>query len=70
MEKNGFLARKYFYPLTNKFACFAGKYDGLYTPVADYISERVLTLPLYADLELDVAQKISDILVSLQGQNS
>lgn len=70
LEKNGFLARKYFYPLTNKFACFAGKYDGLYTPVADYISERVLTLPLYADLELDVAQKISDILVSLQGQNS
>ena len=67
LEKNGFLARKYFYPLTSKIACFAGKYDSWHTPVADYISERVLTLPLYADLEPDVVQNISNILASLQG---
>ena len=62
LEKNGFLSRKYFYPLTNRFACFAGKYDNTYTPVADYISERVLTLPLYADLELNTVEHICSLL--------
>lgn len=62
LEKNGFLSRKYFYPLTNRFACFAGKYDNTYTPVADYISERVLTLPLYADLELNTVEHICNLL--------
>ena len=46
-------ARKYFYPLTSSFDCFHGKFNMMDTPVAVYISKRVLTLPLYADLSLD-----------------
>ncbi len=54
----GVWARKYFYPLTNSFDCFHGKYDVMKTPVAVYISKRVLTLPLYADLLLEDVDRI------------
>ena len=57
-------ARKYFYPLTNTFECFHGKYDVTKTPVALHISKRVLTLPLYADLTLDETDRICDIILS------
>ena len=59
-DKNIF-ARKYFYPLTNSFDCFKGIYDCAATPNADYISKRVLTLPLYADLEIDDVKRICEV---------
>ncbi|MGN1157367.1 MAG: DegT/DnrJ/EryC1/StrS family aminotransferase [Agathobacter sp.] len=64
LEANGIGARKYFYPLTNSFACYHGKYDVDLTPVALHVSKRVLTLPLYADLELETADKICDVILS------
>lgn len=57
-------ARKYFYPLTNTFECFHGKYNVEETPVAKKISQRVLTLPLYADLALCDVERICDIVVN------
>lgn len=56
-------ARKYFYPLTNSFECYKGRFDVEKTPVAKYIADRVLTLPLYADLALDDVDKICDIIL-------
>ena len=64
LSQNGMGARKYFYPLTNTFDCFHGKYDAAQTPVAVHISKRVLTLPLYADLALEDVDKICDIILS------
>lgn len=64
LEKNNVYARKYFYPLTNTFAAFSGKYDVLKTPVALHISKRVLTLPLYADLSIDNVDRICDTILS------
>lgn len=64
LSENGIGARKYFYPLTNTFDCFHGRFDVQMTPVALYISLRVLTLPLYADIELEDVDKICDIIVS------
>lgn len=63
LEKNGIAARKYFYPLTNTFECFHGKYDVSKTPVALHISKRVLTLPLYADLDIKDVDRICDIIL-------
>lgn len=57
-------ARKYFYPLTNSYSAFHGKYDTLETPVALQISKRVLTLPLYADLALEDVDRICEIILS------
>ena len=64
LAENGIGARKYFYPLTNSFDCFHGKYDVNATPMALHLSKRVLTLPLYADLELKSVDKICDIILS------
>ena len=56
--------RKYFYPLTNTYSAFHGKYSALETPVALQISKRVLTLPMYSDLALEDVDRISDIILS------
>ena len=55
--------RKYFYPITNTFECYKGKFDIGKTPVAQYIAERVLTLPLYADLTVENVDRICDIIL-------
>lgn len=64
LNENGIGARKYFYPLTNTFSCFHREYDVSETPVALHISKRVLTLPLYADLELEDVDRICDVILS------
>ena len=66
LAKEGIGARKYFYPLTNTFDCFHGKYDVNETPMALHVSKRVLTLPLYADLAVEDAERIAKIVVSCQ----
>ena len=66
LAQNGIGARKYFYPLTNTFACFHNRYDVDKTPVARQIAERVLTLPLYADLPLADVDRICDVVLALR----
>ena len=62
LKDNDIVARKYFYPLTNSFECYKDRYDVDETPVAKYIAERVLTLPLYADLALEDVDRICEII--------
>jgi dTDP-4-amino-4,6-dideoxygalactose transaminase len=63
LKTENIYARKYFYPLTNSFECYKGRFDVGKTPVAKYIADRVLTLPLYADLALDNVDRICDIIL-------
>lgn len=63
LKSENIMARKYFYPLVNDFKCYEGKYNSRSTPVASYIAERVLTLPLFSDLELKVVDKICEIIL-------
>ena len=64
LKAENIYARKYFYPLTNSFECYKGRFDVEKTPVAKYIADRVLTLPLYADLALDDVDRICDIILT------
>ena len=64
LAEQGIGARKYFYPLTNTFSAFHGKYNVMETPVALHISKRVLTLPMYADLALEDVDHICEIILS------
>lgn len=68
LMENNIYARKYFYPLTNALECFHGKYDVNMTPVAMHISKRVLTLPLYADLEVKEVDRICDIILECENK--
>ena len=66
LSRQGITARKYFYPLTNSFECYrdlpsAGTEK---TPVAAYLADRVLTLPMYADLEMADVDRICEIILS------
>ena len=65
LKANDIIARKYFYPLTNDIDCYrdlstAGADK---TPVAKRIADRVLTLPLYADLSADDVDRICDLIL-------
>lgn len=64
LAAEGIFSRKYFYPLANTFDCFHEKFDVNETPIALYISKRVLTLPLYADLSKEIIDKICDIILA------
>ena len=64
LDKSGIGARKYFYPLISDYDCYKNDYNSDETPIAKDIASRVMTLPLYADLSLDVVDKICDIINS------
>ena len=63
LKENDIIARKYFYPLTNSFECYKGKFDVNDTPIALDVSKKVVTLPLYADLSLDDVDRICDVIL-------
>ena len=65
LKEHDILARKYFYPLTNSFSCYKGQvgFDPNATPVALDISQKVLTLPIYADLSIEDVDRICDIIL-------
>ena len=65
LKADNIVARKYFYPLTNDFACYAGlpTAGGEKTPVAKHIADRVLTLPLFADLTVADVDRICDVIL-------
>ncbi len=60
LAENDIKARKYFYPIMNDCECYGRNAES--TPTAKYISDRVLTLPLYPDLSLDIVDKICEII--------
>lgn len=66
LKEQDIVARKYFYPLTNDIDCYrdlptAGAEK---TPVAKEIADKVLTLPLYADLSLEDVERICSIILN------
>lgn len=62
LEKNGIYARRYFQPLTSEMTCMKGRYVQP-TPIAKDISERVLTLPLFADMTQEMVDRVCDVLI-------
>ena len=62
LAERDIFARKYFYPCTNTFECYGGMFDPSATPIALRISERVLTLPLYAGIEGEEIDRICDVV--------
>ena len=65
LKAENIVARKYFFPLVNSFDCYRDMpfYGTSKTPVAKYISDRVLTLPMYADLSMEDIDRICEIIL-------
>lgn len=68
LKKFNIFTRKYFYPLCSQLQCYrnlpSAAPDNL--SVAENISRRVLSLPLYGGLEVDDIQRICDIIKYIQ----
>jgi len=66
LAKENIIARKYFYPLISDYDCYSNQYDSKLTPVAKEISNKVLTLPMYADLSLEDVDRICEIIINMK----
>lgn len=66
LSEHNITARKYFYPITNSVEAYANlpTAGAEKTPVAAYLADRVLTLPLYADLVLEDVDRICEIILN------
>lgn len=60
LEKENIFPRKYFYPLVTEFECYKKEFSTFKTPVAKYVSDGILTLPIYPDLQLEVVDYICE----------
>lgn len=66
LAKYEIFARRYFYPLTNSFACYQGRFRPEDTPVALNAAQKVLTLPLYADITTDDIDRVCNVILALK----
>lgn len=62
LREHSIFSRKYFFPLVSDYACYQGCFDSSKTPVAKHVADRVLTLPMAADLALEDVDRICDIV--------
>lgn len=62
LSNHNIFSRKYFYPLVTDFPVYKEHYNSDETPVAKHIAERILTLPLYADLSLNDVDRICRLI--------
>ena len=63
LKENNIYSRKYFYPLTSDFVCYRDRFNSSDTPVAKYVADRILTLPLYGELSLEEVDRICNIII-------
>ena len=68
MNADGIFPRKYFYPLTSEYTCFAGDYNPEETPIALEASRKVMTLPMYASLTDEQVDRVCKSLLSAIGR--
>ena len=64
LKEHNIFARKYFYPCVNSYQCYREQFQAEDTPVATRIASQVLTLPLYADMPVEVADEICDVILA------
>ena len=63
LAANGVHARKYFAPPVNAYACYRDKYSAEDTPVAKYVSERIMTLPMYGELRIEEVDAVCALIL-------
>lgn len=62
LRENGINARRYFYPLSSEFPCYEYEKRGVDTPIAKFVSERVLCLPFYPELSDEDVMRICGLI--------
>lgn len=62
LKENSIYARKYFYPITSEQICFKNKYRNFSLEYAKEMAEKVLVLPLYETLDMQIVQRITEMI--------
>ena len=62
LRQENIYARKYFYPITADQACFRNKYKKEDLGIARELSEKVLILPFYEQLEMEQIDRIVKVI--------
>lgn len=66
LQKYNIFARKYFYPLITDFECYKENYNQASLPNSKYISDRVMTLPMYGSLSEKEVEYICNVLKEIK----
>jgi dTDP-4-amino-4,6-dideoxygalactose transaminase len=63
-KNNGIFVRRYFYPLISQFPSYRGLESARpgKMPIAERVTEQVLCLPIYPDLQIEATRRIISIL--------
>jgi len=70
LKKYNVFARRYFYPLLCDFTCYRAIPLTDPLTVARKVAQRILTLPIYADLPLSDVERICDIIIEIQSSGA
>ncbi len=62
LKRHNIFSRKYFHPLTSDQACFKNKYRHTNLSNARELSDKILTLPLYAGMKNEDIERIISII--------
>ncbi|MBQ3735774.1 MAG: DegT/DnrJ/EryC1/StrS family aminotransferase [Candidatus Methanomethylophilaceae archaeon] len=62
LQEENIGSRKYFYPLVSDYGCYKNDYDSKDTPVAKYVSDNILTIPIYPGLSIADVDDICDVI--------
>jgi dTDP-4-amino-4,6-dideoxygalactose transaminase len=62
LASHNIFARKYFYPLIPNYECYRGKFRAD-VPTANYVADRIMTLPLWSDIPEDAIDEICQVIV-------
>lgn len=65
MAKYNIFARKYFYPIMTECDCYREEYGQTELPVVKYVSDRVLTLPIYGEIDAAVVDAVIQLIHEL-----
>jgi Predicted pyridoxal phosphate-dependent enzyme apparently involved in regulation of cell wall biogenesis len=64
IENLQYFSRRYFYPLISDYSCYQAVSVPKLLKIASKVAERILTLPIYPDLEEDHVETICDVIIS------
>jgi len=62
LAESSVYARKYFYPIVTEYSCYKGQYEFPNDSVAKDVSKKVICLPLYDTMTMEIVVRICDML--------
>jgi len=62
LKSNNIYGRRYFYPLISDFATYKGLNSAKNLPIAKEISEKVICLPIYSELDKETIYRIIELI--------